>query len=360
MFRNKNKIGKLASTVMASAVTTAIVLGFGNLAHAEDAADYYEGKTVKIVVGFNPGGGYDEYARMIAPELEKRLDATVVVENQPGGGGLLALNRLAQSGNDTTIMLASAESAALAQLTNRPGTRFDLSKMTWLGRAVVDTRMAMWSAENPERTFEEALETMKAEGSRWGATGLTDSVSDATAAMAEALNLTADQLSIVLGYDGTSAIALAVVRGEADGVVVSSTSAINYVGDDSLVPLAALDRERDALFPDTPTIFEVGNLDEEGERWMDFRSNITTLGRALLMHGDVDSARSDFLAEQVEDILTNEAFLKEAEDMNRPINYLSAAEQDELVQSIFDGLSDEKKSRSQDRSYREICSLIEV
>lgn len=77
---------------------------------------------------------------------------------------------------------------------------------------------------------------------------------------------------------------------------------------------------------------------------MDFRSNITTLGRALLMHGDVDSARSDFLAEQVEDILTNEAFLKEAEDMNRPINYLSAAEQDELVQSIFDGLSDERKA----------------
>lgn len=344
MFRNKNKIGKLASTVMASVVTTAIFLGFGNLAQAEGAADYYEGKTVKIVVGFNPGGGYDEYARMIAPELEKRLDATVVVENQPGGGGLLALNRLAQSGNDTTIMLASAESAALAQLTDRPGTRFDLSKMTWLGRAVVDTRMAMWSAENSERTFEEALETMKAEGSRWGATGLTDSVSDATAAMAEALNLTADQLSIVLGYDGTSAIALAVVRGEADGVVVSSTSAINYVGDDSLVPLAALDRERDALFPDTPTIFEVGNLDEEGERWMDFRSNITTLGRALLMHGDVDSARSDFLAEQVEDILTNEAFLKEAEGMNRPINYLSAAEQDELVQSIFDGLSDERKA----------------
>lgn len=62
------------------------------------------------------------------------------------------------------------------------------------------------------------------------------------------------------------------------------------------------------------------------------------------MHGDVDSARSDFLAEQVEDILTNEAFLKEAEDMNRPINYLSAAEQDELVQSIFDGLSDERKA----------------
>jgi len=344
MFLNKNKIVKLASTVMASAVATAMVFGVGSLAHAQDVADYYEGETVKIVVGFNPGGGYDEYARMIAPELEKRIGATVIVVNQPGGGGLLALNRLAQSGDDKTIMLVSSESAALAQLTDRPGTRFDLSKVTWLGRAVVDTRMAMWSAQNPERTFEEALATMKSEGSRWGATGLTDSVSDATAAMAEALNLTPDELSIVLGYDGTSAIALAVVRGEADGVVVSSTSAINYVGDDSLVPLAALDRERDALFPDTPTIFEVGNLDEEGERWMDFRSNITTLGRALVMHEDVDPERADFLAGHLEDILTDDEFIQKAKDMNRPINYLSASELNKLIQNIFADLSDERKA----------------
>lgn len=113
MYFHKNKIGKLASVLIAASIFLAV----GGLAHAQDAAeDYYEGKTITIVVGFNPGGGYDEYARMIAPELEKRIGATVVVENQPGGGGLLALNRLAQSGNDRTMMLASAESAALAQL----------------------------------------------------------------------------------------------------------------------------------------------------------------------------------------------------------------------------------------------------
>ncbi|HEB28706.1 MAG TPA: hypothetical protein ENI05_13195, partial [Porticoccus sp.] len=200
------------------------------------------------------------------------------------------------------------------------------------------------SAENPERTFKEALATMKSGGSRWGATGLTDSVSDATAAMAEGLNLTSDELSIVLGYDGTSAIALAVVRGEVDGVVVSSTSALNYVGDDAMVPLATLDRERDALFPDTPTIFEVGNLDEEGERWMDFRSNITTLGRALVMHEDVDPERADFLAGHLEDILTDDEFIEKAKDMNRPINFLSAADLNKLIQNIFADLSDKRKA----------------
>jgi tripartite-type tricarboxylate transporter receptor subunit TctC len=52
------------------------------------------GKTVKIIVGFGVGGGYDTYARMLAPYLREQLKTTVIVENQPGAGGLSALNRL--------------------------------------------------------------------------------------------------------------------------------------------------------------------------------------------------------------------------------------------------------------------------
>src|SRR5919112_1224080 len=53
--------------------------------NAEEA--FFKGKTVKIVVGYGPGGGYDVYARMLAPYLGKTLGATVIVENQPGAGG---------------------------------------------------------------------------------------------------------------------------------------------------------------------------------------------------------------------------------------------------------------------------------
>lgn len=240
-------------------------------------------------------------------------------------------------------MLVSAESAALAQLTDRPGTRFDLTKLTWLGRAVVDTRIAMWSARNPERAFDEVLQTMRTKGARWGGTGLTDSVSDNTAAMGEALDLTGDQMSIVLGYDGTSAIALAAVRGEVDGVVVSATSAINYAGDDSTIPLIVLGRERDPLFPETPTIFEVVELSEKGQWWIDFRANITGLGRALVTQEDVPEDRAKYLKEQVRLVLTDPALIAEAEATKRPINYLSADKQKELITSVFSGLTEERK-----------------
>src|SRR5690348_17271570 len=64
-------------------------------ARAQEAEKaFYAGKTVRMVVGSGTGGGYDVFSRMIAPYLSKVLGTTVIVENQPGAGGLLALNRL--------------------------------------------------------------------------------------------------------------------------------------------------------------------------------------------------------------------------------------------------------------------------
>ncbi len=62
-------------------------------AQAQNADGFLKGKTVHFIVGYSPGGGYDTYARMLAPFFEKHTGATVVVENKPGGGGMTALNQ---------------------------------------------------------------------------------------------------------------------------------------------------------------------------------------------------------------------------------------------------------------------------
>src|SRR5262245_60310353 len=68
----------------------------GSPANAQDAEKaFYAGKTVRMIVGSGVGGGYDVFSRLIAPYLAKTLGTTVIVENQPGAGGLVALNRLA-------------------------------------------------------------------------------------------------------------------------------------------------------------------------------------------------------------------------------------------------------------------------
>jgi tripartite-type tricarboxylate transporter receptor subunit TctC len=63
-----------------------------------------EGERVTLVVGYSPGGGYDVYARLLAPTLAEKLGADVIVENQPGAGGLLALNNLQAADKDGTVI----------------------------------------------------------------------------------------------------------------------------------------------------------------------------------------------------------------------------------------------------------------
>ncbi len=319
----------------------------GKVSAGPDAKSFYQKEVLHVIVGYNPGGGFDEYARMVSTEIAVRTGGTVVVENQPGGGGLLALNRLVQEkGDGTRIMLLGGESAVLAQLTERPGTRFDINKLNWLGRVQIDTPMVLWSMTNPERTFAEVLKTIQEQGAIWGATGLTDNISDAESALAEALGLAPEKFGIVMGYAGSSEVALAVVRGEADGIVVSNSSAINYVGTDnsqSVVPIATLSRKRETtFFPDVPTIFEVAELSEAGKWWIDFRSSITEVGRTFVTHGDVPADRVAYLRQILAAVLTDQKFITMATEQQRPINYMSAEDQEKLVKGIFSGLTPER------------------
>jgi tripartite-type tricarboxylate transporter receptor subunit TctC len=78
-----------------SAITLTALSWLAPTAHAQQGeAAFFKGKTVRMVVGYGAGGGFDLYARMIAPYLAKNLGAQVVVENQPGAGGITALNKI--------------------------------------------------------------------------------------------------------------------------------------------------------------------------------------------------------------------------------------------------------------------------
>src|SRR4051812_24286354 len=93
----------------------------------ESEKAFYAGKTVRMIVGSGVGGGYDVFSRLIAPYLSKTLGAQVIVENVPGAGGLLALNKLYVAPPDgLQISLSQGTMAAVAQLTGDQAARFDL------------------------------------------------------------------------------------------------------------------------------------------------------------------------------------------------------------------------------------------
>src|SRR5215218_10478261 len=99
----------------------------------ESEKAFYAGKTVRMIVGSGVGGGYDVFSRLIAPYLSKTLGATVIVDNVPGAGGLVALNKLYIAPPDgLQISLVQGTMAAVAQLTADQAARFDLAKYTYL------------------------------------------------------------------------------------------------------------------------------------------------------------------------------------------------------------------------------------
>ena len=113
------------------AVLFVVSVSPGRAQDAEKA--FYAGKTVRMVVGTGVGGGYDVFSRLIAPYLAKTLGTTVVVENQPGAGGLLALNKLYVAPPDgLQISLSQGMMAAVAQLMGDQAVRFDLTKFSYL------------------------------------------------------------------------------------------------------------------------------------------------------------------------------------------------------------------------------------
>ena len=139
---------------------------------------FYAGKTVRMIVGSGTGGGYDVFSRMIAPYLAKTLGTTVIVENQPGAGGLVALNRLFTATPDgLQISLSNGTSAAFAQLTGDQAARFDLGKFSYL--ATVGAPPGLWlvGPDFPIREVQQAVDSkMKW---RWASSGATSDLASA-------------------------------------------------------------------------------------------------------------------------------------------------------------------------------------
>ena len=220
----------------------------GQDGHAEDAAEFYKGKTLRIILGVGVGGGFEAYANMLAPYIAKALGATVVVESVPGAGQLIAINRIYAAPPDgLNILLLNGTPAALGQILGQDNARYDLTKMEHLG--IVNASPWMWLA-GPKSGIRTARDAMKP-GRKvlWGGTGPTGGLADGASITCEALHL---DCKVIIGYKASSDTVLAIERGELDCIYVSDSSAVHYVESKRLDAVAAVARQRSKLLPDVP------------------------------------------------------------------------------------------------------------
>jgi tripartite-type tricarboxylate transporter receptor subunit TctC len=180
-------------------------------AQAADDGSFFKGKIVQIVVGFEAGGGYDLYARLLSRYLPKYLSGhpSVVVQNMSGAGSRVAANWLYNvAPRDGTALGVIVQTTAFDQAMRAPGVQFDVTKFNWIGNPIVDNEIILGWKPAGYGTMQDVLSK---KGMVCGGTG----TATPTVILPLVINhLTPAEIRIVPGYPGGASISLAMERGE--------------------------------------------------------------------------------------------------------------------------------------------------
>jgi tripartite-type tricarboxylate transporter receptor subunit TctC len=179
----------------------------------QSVADFYKGKTIRIVVGISVGSGYDVTARVLQRHWGKHIpgNPTVIVQNQPGAGSMTMVNQLVANGPfDGTAIGAPFNGLPTTPLLQPAGVRFDPVKMMWLGSTNRETQVTyMWHTA-PVKTFTDVAKTEVVTGAQAPGTTQYDYPMLANAVFNY-------KFKVITGYKSTQDIHLAMERGEIHG-----------------------------------------------------------------------------------------------------------------------------------------------
>jgi tripartite-type tricarboxylate transporter receptor subunit TctC len=204
---------KILCNVVAAGIA-AVCSGF--LAPVGAQEPFYRGKTVRIVVGFSPGGGFDVYSRAISRHLGKHLpgNPTVIVENMTGAGSLVAANHIFKVAKPDGLTIGNINGGIFVQqLLGWPGIEFDALKYEHVGVPVKDKSVCVMTKASGFSTMEQWMASKTP--LKLGATGPGSATHNVPLILKEALNL---PIQLVSGYKGIADIRLAAEGGELAGV----------------------------------------------------------------------------------------------------------------------------------------------
>jgi tripartite-type tricarboxylate transporter receptor subunit TctC len=179
------------------------------------AAPFYEGKTIKLIVGFSAGGGFDTYSRVIARQFGKHIPGSpaVVVENMTGAASLVAANHVYKVAKaDGLTLLNFHGNQVVNQVIGKSGIEFDARKFEYLGSPTQDNVACAFTKASGITSFD-ALKHSKTPV-KLGGVAPGDTTYNTAKILQAALNL---PIQLVAGYKGTAEVRLAAEAGEVAG-----------------------------------------------------------------------------------------------------------------------------------------------
>jgi tripartite-type tricarboxylate transporter receptor subunit TctC len=327
-------MGRLIVRAGVAVGITAVILLSSVPARAQQVADFYRGKTLRMLIGYGPGGGYDIYGRLVAEFLPRHLagNPTIVPQNMPGAGSFLAAKYMYDiAPKDGTVLGSLAQTLALDSMTNK-NAKLDVANMPYIGRVVtnIDTGAAL------PRSGIESFEDVRAKQYNVGASG----GGSTTVLFPTALKTYAGaKFKLVRGYSGTIDILLAMERGEVDIVgayglpgILASHPGWVHRGEATILYQASLKRHR--LLPNVPTLPELAQSDE-GRQVLHAASSTGEIGRSILTTPGVPPERLAALRSAFQAMLRDPDFLAACEKRNLMVDGAAGEEIDEIVRETL-------------------------
>ena len=314
-------------------------------------AEFYKGKTVRIIVGFSAGGGYDAYSRVIGRHLHKHIpgNPTVVVDNMAGAGSILAANHINNvAPKDGTIIGNFSGQIILEQLFANPAVQYDMAKFQILGVPIGETYLLVVTRKPGVTKYEEVLGPKSKQIVMGGIPGST--VEQAPIIMRDALGA---NIKVVSGYKGTSDIRLAIDSGEVDGLFNSWTSlkitSLDKIKSGEWLVLAQIGEEPIRDLPNSSNIPTIPLLAKTAEQRELLRFGIAApnqFGKIYVLPPGAPQDRTSALQAAFTKTFEDKEFLAEADKGRLEIDPVGAQQAHGLINDLM-GMSPAVKAQLQ-------------
>ncbi|MGE5538985.1 MAG: Bug family tripartite tricarboxylate transporter substrate binding protein [Gemmatimonas sp.] len=303
-------------------------------ARADAISDFYAGKTITVLVGADPGGGYDAQARLLSRHLGRFIPGqpSMVVQNMPGAGGILVANRIYNTAApDGTFMAVIQRGILTSQLTNQQGVRYEVAKFNWIGNLASEAAVVVSWHESPIKTTQDLFSReMIVAG-----TGVTGD-NEMSARLLNALIGT--KFKIVAGYRGTTEAILAMERGEVQGLADWAWSNVKtrrgeFLRDRKIAVLLQSALEKEPDLPDVPLALEFVKNDVD-RKAMELYFAQKTIARPIMVGPHVPADRVAAIRDAFDRMTKDEQFREDAEKSKLEVQASDWRSVDKLVNLI--------------------------
>lgn len=328
------QVSPRARFARAASILSAVLAGIVLSTAATAQTPAFAGKTVTLLIGFGPGGGYDTWGRMFAEHFGAHLPGhpTVVAENMPGGGSYRAASFIYHQApkDGTTIALISRDSA-LGPLTGQAGALYDATKLSWLGTPATETNVCIANRTAAVKNVQELKAKTLIVADTGPGTG--------THAYPKALNaILGFKFKLVGGYPSTANVFVAMERGEVDGICESLDSVEarepTWIPSGAITVLFQGGIKPNSTLKDVPFVVDLARTPEDKEA-IEFLYVGQGIGRPFVAPPGLSPQTLKILRDGFDATMRDPAFIAEAEKRKYALDPEGGAELEALIKKAY-------------------------